>query len=98
MPSRPIALIIPSLFSELSGPALPNIIDKLKHADYIHWIIVSLDGANQEEFEHAKKFFSILPQQLRIIWNDSEKMQYIMRVLEESNITIGPQGKGRGRG
>ncbi len=64
VPSRPIALIIPSLFSELSGPALPNIIDKLKNADYIHRIIVSLDGANKEEFEHAKKFFSILSQQL----------------------------------
>jgi len=96
VPSRPVALIIPSLYSELSGPALPNILDKLKEADYIHRVVVSLDRANKEEFEYAKKFFSVLPQQLRIIWNDGAKMQKIMNTLEENNIPIGPQGKGRG--
>ncbi len=96
VPRRPIALVIPSLLSELSGPALPNILEKLKNADYVHRIVVSLDRANKDEFNYAKKFFSILPQQLRIIWNDGERMQKIMKDLEENDIPIGPRGKGRG--
>lgn len=95
-PNRPIALVIPSLYSELSGPALPNIIERLKEADYIQRIVVSLDRANKKEFEHAKDFFSKLPQKLNIIWNDGKKIQNIFRVLEENEIAVGPQGKGRG--
>ena len=34
-PNRPVALLIPSLYSELEGEALPGIIAELKKADYI---------------------------------------------------------------
>ena len=46
---RPMALILPSLYSELEGEALPNIIEHLKHALYISHIIVGLDRANAEK-------------------------------------------------
>ena len=95
-PHRPIALVIPSLYSELSGPALSNILKKLKDVDYIQRVVVSLDRASKKEFEHAKEFFSILPHKLSIIWNDGEKIQNILRILEENDIAVGPQGKGRG--
>ncbi len=95
-PRRPIALVIPSLYSELSGEALPNILDKLKEVDYIQRIVVSLDRANKKEFEYAKKFFSRMPQKLDVIWNDGEKIQNILRILDENDIATGPQGKGRG--
>ncbi len=94
--NRPVALVIPSLYSELSGPALPRIVEKLKGADYIKRIVVSMDKANRKEFEHAREFFSVLPQELNIIWNDGERMQSIMHLLEENEIPVGPQGKGRG--
>jgi glucosyl-3-phosphoglycerate synthase len=96
VPNRPIALIIPSLYSELSGEALPNILNKLKDVDYIQRIVISLDGANKKEFEHAKDFFSILPQKLSILWNDGQRIQNIFRILEQNEIGVGPQGKGRG--
>jgi glucosyl-3-phosphoglycerate synthase len=96
VPNRPLALVIPSLYSELSGEALPGILNKLKDVDYIQRVVVSLDGANKKEFEHAKKFFSILPHKLSIIRNDGEKIQNILRILEENDIAVGPQGKGRG--
>jgi glucosyl-3-phosphoglycerate synthase len=95
-PRRPIALVIPSLYSELSGEALPNILDKLKEVDYVQRIVISLDGANKKEFEHAKKFFGRMPQKLSVIWNDGAKVQNILRILEENDIATGPQGKGRG--
>lgn len=94
--ARPVVLIIPSLYSELSGPALPNIVEELKGADYLKRIVVSLDGANKNEFDHAKEFFGVLPQEVRIVWNGGRRVQEIMTVLEKNNIPIGPQGKGRG--
>jgi glucosyl-3-phosphoglycerate synthase len=95
-PSRPIALIIPSLYSELAGKALPNIIEELMGADYIKRIIVSLDRATKDEFEHAKKVLNKLPQDLKILWHDGKRLKEIMQILEENEISIGPQGKGRG--
>jgi glucosyl-3-phosphoglycerate synthase len=95
-PRRPIALLIPSLFSELEGDALPNILKELESADYVKRIVVSLDRANRDEFKFAKKFFSKLPQNLKIVWNDGPKMKSVMRLLEKHDISIGPQGKGRG--
>jgi glucosyl-3-phosphoglycerate synthase len=95
-PVRPVALVIPSLYSELEGPALPKIVDKLKDADYIKRIIISLDGASQTEFRKAKDFFSVMPQQLSIIWNDGDRIQAILKILSENDVSVGPQGKGRG--
>lgn len=54
---RPIALILPSLYSELEGQALPRIIDELKYVPYLSEIVVGLDRATKEQFEKAKKFF-----------------------------------------
>jgi glucosyl-3-phosphoglycerate synthase len=95
-PNRPIALIIPSLFSELEGEALPKIVEALKQADYIQRIIISMDKATEDEFKFAQQFFSILPQNLKILWNDGERLKNIMQLLADNDISIGPQGKGRG--
>ena len=37
---RPMAVILPSLFSELEGPALNNIVDQLAHAPYLDEIVI----------------------------------------------------------
>jgi len=95
-PRRAVALLIPSLFSELEGDALPNILEELKSADYVKRIVVSLDRANRDEFNFAKKFFRQLPQDIKIIWNDGPKMKSVMRLLDKHEISAGPQGKGRG--
>ena len=50
---RPIALVLPSLYSELKGDALKNIVSVLKERKYINEIVVSLDRANRKEFDHA---------------------------------------------
>jgi glucosyl-3-phosphoglycerate synthase len=93
---RPVALVLPSLFSELKGRALPGIIRQLKEVKYLKQIVVTLGGtARQEEFEEAKKFFSILPQETRIIWNNGKRIQKIYRLLEEKHLRVGGDGKGR---
>ena len=39
---RPITLILPSLFSELKGPALPKIVQEISKVKYINHIVIGL--------------------------------------------------------
>jgi hypothetical protein len=59
---RPMTLILPSLYSELEGPALPNIISELKKVPYLSQIVIGLDRADRDQYLHAGKFFGDLPQ------------------------------------
>ena len=54
---RPIALVLPSLYSELEGEALRGIVRELKEVKYIREIVVALGPATEEEFKYAKEFF-----------------------------------------
>ncbi|MEZ5537985.1 MAG: glycosyl transferase [Thiolinea sp.] len=92
---NPMTLILPSLFSELEGPALQGIVDQLREADYINQIVIGLDQANADQFSYAKKFFSQLPQDKRILWNDGERLRAIAGQLEERKLGPGEAGKGR---
>ena len=92
---RPMQLILPSLYSELLGSALPDIVNKLKKAPYIKQITIGLDNANKKEFIKAKKFFNQLPQKVRILWHDGPKMQSISNLLKENGLDSSVAGKGR---
>ena len=92
---NPMTLLLPSLYSELEGPALAGIIEELKKADYINHIVIGLDQADEAEFEKAKKFFSQLPQNTRILWNDGPRLRAIAETLEDAN--LGPNQPGKGR-
>ena len=54
---RPIALVLPSLYSELEGEALKGIVRELTKVKYIKEIIVALGPATEEEFKYAKEFW-----------------------------------------
>ena len=92
---RPMALILPSLYSELEGEALPHIVQELRHASYISEIIVGLDQADEAQFEHAKEFFSALPQNVHILWNDGPWLREIDAELAEHHLAPTQPGKGR---
>lgn len=92
---RPIALVLPSLYSELEGDALKGILKELKEVKYIKDIVVTLGPASEKEFEHAKKFFSVLPQKTKIIWNTGPRISAIYKAIEEAELPTGEQGKGR---
>jgi glucosyl-3-phosphoglycerate synthase len=92
---RPVALVLPSLYSELEGNALKGILRELKEVKYIKEITVTLGPASEEEFKYAKEFFSVLPQQTRIVWNAGPRINEIYRAVESSDLPIGENGKGR---
>ena len=92
---RPITLILPSLFSELKGPALPKIIQEISKVRYVNHIVIGLDKANEKEFHEAKKFFSELPQKHEILWNDGPNLKSLDTILGKQNLAPQELGKGR---
>ncbi|MCP5005630.1 MAG: glycosyl transferase [Planctomycetes bacterium] len=92
---RPIALVLPTIFSELEGTALPKILEELKEVKYLNQIVVTLGRFNKEQFKQAKKFFSVLPQEVKLIWNDSSRIKKLYKLLDDENVSAGQDGKGR---
>jgi glucosyl-3-phosphoglycerate synthase len=92
---RPLALVLPSLYRELEGPALKGIVNELKGADYVSEVAVALGPATEAQFEHAKKFFSALPQKTTIIWNSGPRMEEIYKAIGDAELQTGEPGKGR---
>ncbi|MGD8616447.1 MAG: glycosyl transferase [Gammaproteobacteria bacterium] len=92
---RPMALILPSLYSELEGEALPGIVAQLRGATYISDIIVGLDQANREQFQDARRFFGALPQRTHILWNDGPRLKELDAALAEEELAPRRVGKGR---
>ena len=93
--TRKITLILPSLISELEGPALKGIIDELCGADFINHIIIGLDQADAEQFKYAREYFSRLPQRHEILWNDGPRLRAIDTMLASANLSPIEAGKGR---
>ena len=93
--NRKIWLILPSLFSELEGDALSNIIDHLSGVDYIDHIVIGLDRATEEQFKYAKSFFARLPQDHSVLWNDGPRLREIDSELEAAGLAPNEPGKGR---
>jgi len=91
----PMGLILPSLYSELAGPALENIVRELESVPYLTQIVIGLDRANEAEYREAVDFFSRLPQPHRILWNDGPNLLSIDRVLTEKGLSPTQLGKGR---
>ena len=92
---RPITLILPSLYSELMGNALPKIIDEISKVKYLQNIVIGIDRANEKEFNDAKKFFSKLPQKHEILWNDGPNLKKLDKKLSDNNLAPQEMGKGR---
>ena len=92
---RPMALILPSLFSELETEALPYIIDELTQVPYLSQITIGLDRADEQQYRHAVEFFSQLPQEHRVLWNDGPRLRALDTELKE--LGLAPQQPGKGR-
>ena len=91
---RPVALVLPCLYSELQGPALKNIVRQLQRATYVRQVVIGLDRANAREFARARRFFSVLPQEVRILWRDGTRLQKLAALMSANDLSVGGPGKG----
>ncbi|MBY6188377.1 glycosyl transferase [Marinobacter hydrocarbonoclasticus] len=92
---RPMALVLPSLYSELSGPALDNIVEELTQVPYLSEVVIGLDRADRAEYEHALAFFDRLPHTHRVLWNDGPRLRAIDAKLRAQGLAPTEMGKGR---
>ena len=91
----PIALVIPSLYSELEGPALPAILDEVASAPYISEVVIGLDRADADQFAAARQMIDRLPQTHRVIWQDGPALRGIQDDLAAHGLAPLERGKGR---
>ena len=91
---RPMCLVLPSLFSELEGPALGGILDELSKAHYLGEIVIGLDNADEAQYRYALDYFSRLPHEHRVLWNDGPRLQAVQDRLREEGLAPEERGKG----
>ncbi len=92
---RPMSLLLPSLYSELEADALDGIVKELQQVPYLSHIVIGLDRADKAQYQHALQYFSRLPQEHRVLWNDGPRLQAIDERLAELNLAPKELGKGR---
>ena len=92
---KPMGLILPSLYSELEGPALSSIVDEITNVPYLDQIVVGLDRADESQFKKALQFFERLPHKPDILWNDGPRLKKIDALLESKGLAPQEMGKGR---
>lgn len=92
---RSMGLILPSLYSELEGDALPVIVDELVKVPYLAQIVIGLDRADRAQYQQALGFFSRLPQDHRVLWNDGPRLQALDNKLMALDLAPKEPGKGR---
>ena len=92
---RKMELILPCLYSELEGSALPNIVSEISKTNYLNHIIIGLDRANEAQAKKAWNFFKKLNCSFTILWNDGPNLLKLDKELK--NYNLAPQELGKGR-
>jgi glucosyl-3-phosphoglycerate synthase len=92
---RPIALILPALFSEFQGEAIRRIRDELANVRYLRQIVLALDDADTKQFAVARRFFEGLPAPVVVLWVSGKRIQRLFDLLETQGLSVGKSGKGR---
>ena len=92
---RKLELILPCLYSELEGSALPNIVDQISKTKYLNHVIIGLDKASESQAKKAWKFFKKINVPFTILWNDGPKLKKLDSELKKKNLAPNQMGKGR---
>lgn len=92
---RPIALILPTTFSDFQSEAFSNILKTLTGVGYLEEIVVVMNKTNAMEFMQAKKILSDLPFRPKIVWSSGPRIGELYQLLKRNELDIGEDGKGR---
>ena len=97
---RPVALVLPSLYSEMRGPALKGIVEELTRVPYLRQCVVSLSGpAATDEFRDMRALFegvrALDGSRPTVIWNDGPRIRALIERLYDEGLDPGTDGKGR---
>ena len=93
--NNPMELILPCLFSEISGKALPKIVNEINKTKFLNHIIIGLDRANKNQYKEASNFFKNLEIPHSILWNDGPRLMELDKELKDKGLSPKEFGKGR---
>ena len=93
--NNPMELILPCLFSEISGKALPKIVNEINKTKFLNHIVIGLDRANKNQYKEASNFFKNLKIPHSILWNDGPRLMELDKELKEKGLSPKEFGKGR---
>jgi len=93
--SQPIALVLPALYSEFEGEALPRILEEVSRVPYLTEVVVTLGQASREQFAEARRRVAGVHPRVRVIWNDGPRIQKLYNDLKAAELPVGEDGKGR---
>ncbi len=93
--TRPIALVLPALYSEFEGKAMPRIIDELAKVKYLEQIVLVLGRASDNEFLKVRQFMAPIPYEVKIIHNEGKRIKEIYDTIRRNGLDPGQDGKGR---
>ena len=88
-------LILPCLYSELEGSALPRIVNEISKTSYLNHIIVGLDRANKDQAMKSWSFFKKLKTPFTLLWNDGPNLLKLDKELSKKDLAPKELGKGR---
>jgi glucosyl-3-phosphoglycerate synthase len=97
---RPIALVLPSLYSEIHGPALKRIVEELSRVPYLAQCVLSLSGpADFRQFQEMRELFEVVRcrdgSRPTVLWNHGPRIQALFQRLRDEGLDPGEEGKGR---
>ena len=93
---RPVSIVMPMLYRELTGDALLGVKKGLNKCTYLQEIIIPLAAQNRKEFSHVKRFFSDLKIPHLIMWCNGPKIERLLEELKTDGIDLlRYRGKGR---
>jgi glucosyl-3-phosphoglycerate synthase len=92
---KPVALVLPALYSEFEGAAMPDIIQELSKVKYLNEIVLALDQASEEQLKRVRELMATIPTELRIIHNNGRRITEVYETLARNGLDVGQPGKGR---
>ncbi len=93
--TRPIALVLPALYSEFEGKAMPRIIDELAKVKYLEQIILVLGRASDKEFLKVRQLMAPINYEVKVINNEGKRIKEIYDTIRRNGLDAGQDGKGR---
>lgn len=93
--TRPVALVLPALYSEFEGPAMRGIVRELSKVKYLNEIVLTLDQASDLELKRVREFMAPIAAEVKIIHNNGKRIGEIYKTLARNDLEVGPPGKGR---
>ncbi len=87
--------MLPALYSEFEGPAMPGIIQELTKVKYLNEIVLALDEASEDQFKRVRELMAPIPTEVRIIHNKGKRITEVYETLARNGLDAGQRGKGR---